>query len=105
MKRLKRLITFFANVGKEVYKEIRHNRNTHDQNSPVHCSDDRPKFRPKPVTVDVVIKTVLNLKNKNSCGADGISSRFLKDSIPVLAFYLTVIINTSIVTGLTPENW
>ena len=58
-----------------------------------------------PVSVETVINTVTNLSNKNSCGADGISSRFLKDSLPVLAFYLTVIINTSIVTGVVPEKW
>ena len=47
----------------------------------------------------------MKLKDKSACGADGISSRFLKDSLPILAFYLTFIINTSIVTGVVPIEW
>jgi len=51
------------------------------------------------------IDIVKNLMIKNSSGTDGISIRFLKDSLPVIAFYLTVIINTSIVTGIVPSEW
>ena len=45
------------------------------------------------------------MKNKHSHGSDGITVRFLKDSMSVLTFYRTVIINTSIVTGLVPTEW
>jgi len=48
---------------------------------------------------------VRNFKTTNSCGFDCISSRFLKDALPILAFYLTIIINTSIVTGIVPNEW
>ena len=65
----------------------------------------RHRFRPQPVSVETVVKTLMNMKNKNSSGMDGISIRFLKDSLPVLAFYLTVIINTSIITGVVPDKW
>ena len=98
---------FFANVGKNVFNETRESRplNVHpscplDVNPPI-----RPYFQPKPVQVKVVIDTILKLSNKQSFGSDGISSRFLKDSLPVLGFYLTVIVNTSIVTGVFPEMW
>ena len=101
---------FFANVGKKTFESV--------QSSNVRARITRviqqqrnerqglqSRFRPQPVSVETVFKTVMNLKNKNSSGFDGISIRFLKDSLPVLAFYLTVIINTSIVTGIVPEKW
>ena len=51
------------------------------------------------------MKTLVNLKNDNSYGEDGINGRFLKDSLSAIGFYLTVIINTSIVTGIFPDKW
>ena len=101
---------FFANVGKKTYESVRSStghghlpqinqqRNNMRQNL-------RHRFRPQPVSVDTVVNIVMDMKNKNSSGMDGISIRFLKDSLPVLAFYLTVIINTSIVTGVVPDKW
>lgn len=62
-------------------------------------------FRPYPVTVDTVILTVKQLRETNAIGADDISFRFMKDSLPVTAFYLTISINTSIVTGSYPSLW
>lgn len=99
--------SFFAEVGKNVFDEVCQRRDS-VRRSPLlseNLSLSNPPFRPKPVSVELVIKTVLNIKTKNSYGSDGISSRFLKDSLPVLAFYLTVIINTSIVTGKVPIKW
>lgn len=104
---------FFANVGRNVFEETQRSENSRARNLNSHfplSMENRPfiwhrKFRPQPVTVLTVIDIVKNLKNKNSSGADGISSRFLKDSLPVIAFYLTIIINTSIVTGIVPSEW
>ena len=45
------------------------------------------------------------LKIKNSYGQDGIAVRSLKDSLPVIALYLTIVINMSIVTGVFPFEW
>ena len=99
---------FFANVGKNVFEEIR-KQNLGNVNSSV---PNRPRveqvssyFRPQPVSVETVIKIIKRMKNKSSSGIDGINSRFLKDSLPVLAFYITIIINTSIVTGIFPSDW
>ena len=48
---------------------------------------------------------VKDLRDTDAVGIDGISLRFIRDSLPVMAFYYTVIVNTSIVTGKYPELW
>ena len=100
---------FFANVGKSVYEETRNNlgESNNPTNNPSASRNNRERnlFRPQPVSIDKVISTVKSLSNNSSYGDDGITGRFLKDSLPVTAFYLTIIINTSIVTGIFPEKW
>ena len=100
---------FFANVGKNVYQEITATIQVRED-SPIPLENNRlfsrrELFRPNPVDVGKVVKIVNSLKNTNSHGPDNIISRFLKDSMPVIGFYLTVIINTSIVTGKVPIEW
>jgi len=62
-------------------------------------------FRPQPVTVDIVVLTFKGLRETNAVGADDIAFQFIRDSLPVTAFYLTIAINTSIVTGQYPQLW
>ena len=105
-----KLNNFFASVGKNVFDNIQTELSSANSNHVNRLQISRLVesnclFRPQPVTVEKVIKTVLSLKTKKSYGHDGISSKFLKDSLPVLAYYLTVIINTSIVTGVFPDEW
>lgn len=94
---------FFANVGKRVYEEVMAGTQNIATNS-ITTFRERRLFRPSPVDVDKVINIVNSLKNPNSHGPDKITSRFLKDSMPVVGFYLTIIINTSIVTGEVPTE-
>ncbi len=63
------------------------------------------QFRPQPVNVNSVILTVKDLNNTRSAGSDGIQLNFIKDSLYASAFYLTIIINTSFVTGIFPNAW
>ena len=111
----KQFNNFFANVGKNTYKktqEILGIHNERDQQLTIRqptiiAADNNniPLFRPQPVAVEKVIKTINSLSNSNAFGIDGISTRFLKDSLFVIALYITVIINTSIVTGKYPSIW
>ena len=64
-----------------------------------------PSFRPQPVDIDTVILVFKDLNESNAFGSDGISSKYLKDALPVLIFYITVIVNTSIVTGVFAKLW
>ena len=45
------------------------------------------------------------MKKTNACGSDGITFKFIIDALYVLAFYITIIINTSIVTKCYPQQW
>lgn len=46
-----------------------------------------------------------DLIDSKAFGSDAISLRFIRDALPVISFYLAVIVNTYIVTGLYPGNW
>ena len=63
------------------------------------------KFRPQPVDINTLTLTIKHLKATNAIGSDGIPYRFLIDSLPILIFYILIIVNTSITTGVYPETW
>ena len=100
---------YFSKVGKEAFEKTQRSIDNQGQqylNHEYHNRNTREnKFRPKPVTVETVILIVMNLRETNSVGIDGISLRFVKDSLPIMAFYYTVVVNTSIVTGKFPMLW
>ena len=101
---------YFANVGRETYLKTRgpyENRenNINIANNERIRNDIRTKFRPQPVSVETVVSIVKNLRETKAIGIDGIGLRFIKDSLPVMAFYYTIIVNTSIATGKYPELW
>ena len=100
---------FFANVGQKTYERTQERLNEENRvfqhNVSPNVAENVPLFRPKPVTVETVILKVKQLKDSNAFGNDGFASRFIKDSIHSIAFYLTLIVNTSIITGLYPDIW
>ena len=69
------------------------------------CSRSEETFRPKPVDTNTIILTIKSLNETRSIGSDGIALKFIKDALCIVAFYLTCIINTSIVTGVFPQAW
>ena len=101
---------FFANVGKNTFEStqisLHGNTTRNSQPDPPYStvSTNNP-FKPQPVDTNTVILTVKHLRNTKSYGSDNISLRFIKDSLFMIAFYLTHIINTSIVTGVFPNAW
>ncbi len=62
-------------------------------------------FRPQPIDIQTVILTTKSLNESRPFVSDGISPKFIKDSLYVTAYYLTCIINTSIITGMFPFSW
>ncbi len=67
--------------------------------------DDTSAFvRPQPVDVSKVVLTIEHLQETQSFGSGGISLRFIKDSLPVTALYLTLLISTSTVTVTFPRH-
>ena len=49
-----------------------------------------------------VIRIINELKPKNSCGHDGLSSKLVKDLKNEIALHLSIMINTSIESGHVP---
>ena len=99
---------YFANVGKNTFEKSQDNVLNINQLADVHpllASNINNNFRPQPVDIDTLILTIKHLKITNSYGSDGISYRFLIDSLPVMVLYILVIINSSIVTGCYPALW
>ena len=104
---------FFAKVGKETYRKTQESTTTIENNldtctnHSVRASFQQglPLFRPIPVSVDVVILTFKRLKETNAVGSDNLEYRFIRDSLPVTAFYITIIVNTSIVTRIYATMW
>ena len=98
---------FFSNVGKETFRRTQEslNNTTNNRRARVEPNLALPLFRPTPVSVDIVILTFKRLKETNAIGSDDLAYHFIRDSLPVTAFYITVIVNTSIVTGLYATLW
>lgn len=98
----------FANVGRKTFEKTQeaiHGGNVLNLDNANAILEDNSIFRPQPVNVETIILTIKCLKNTNSVGSDGVPLKFIKDSLYVTAFYLTCIINTSIVTGIFPNSW
>ena len=99
---------YFASVGETAYRKSQEgidNSILHelDNNDNLQTPPGSPKFRPQPVDVSAVILIFKELHRTNSVGSDAIPYKYLKDALPVLCFYITVIVNTSIVTASFPK--
>ncbi len=98
---------FFVNVRERTFQTTQNNLNDASQScdNPQHYVTHEHFFRPRPVDINTVILTIKHLKKTTSAGSDGITLRYLQDSLPVTIPYITTIINTSIVTGKFPTLW
>ena len=101
---------FFADVGKKTYEKTqveltRNNIIPQNEIKNISNQGELMNFKPTPVDCETVILIIKNLKESNACGSDGISLRFIRDSLFIIAFYVTVIVNTSIVTNSYPDLW
>ena len=102
-------MNFFSDVGRKTYEktqeELAQNHIPPVMNRTFENHIHSSHFKPSPVDCDTVILTIKHLNDSKAWGSDGIPLRFIKDSLFVIAFYLSVIINTSIVTNTFPELW
>ena len=62
-------------------------------------------FKPSPVDCETVVLVISSLKDSSAYGSDGIQLRFINDTLYLILFYITIIVNTSIVTNVYPEPW
>ena len=61
-------------------------------------------FRLQPTDIPTVINIINILINTSSYGNEKIPCKYIKDANEIIALYITVIGNTSIVTGIVPEQ-
>ena len=97
---------FCANVGRKTFEETQLNNSSGlATTAPDEITEPNSLFRPEPIDWQTLVLTMAGMNSSGACGSDGIPLRFLNDSLPVIVFYLTTIMNTSIVTGIFPTAW
>lgn len=107
---------FFAKVGEKTYKEVTISNPTETStienkssyiksNSHTYSNKTRNTWKPEPVTETQIIKAISKMKNTKAMGHDQIALQYIKHSLPVTIQYITLIINTSIVTKIFPKSW
>ena len=102
---------YFSNVGRVAFEKSQQNLDRNStlellrNESDIVSENFNDFFRPQPVDVETVILVVKELNDTKAYGSDLISLRFIRDALPIIVFYLTVIVNTSIVTCLYPSDW
>ena len=98
---------YFASVGELAFQKSQEGLDINEQRATSRsntCYNFLP-FRPQPVDINTVILVFKELNDTNAFGSDGIPFSYLKDALPVLIYYIFIIINTSIVTGIFPKSW
>jgi len=91
----------FSNVGPSLASEIPPvSIDFSDYINPVSYA-----FTLTETSIDTVLKLINSLPLNKACGLDGISCRLLKEAAPIVAPFLTHIINLSITTGIFPDEW
>ena len=98
---------FFAEVGRKTFEKTQEELSNRIPIERGHATRNSNfnDFKPKPVDCNTVILVIKNLKDTNAFGSDGICLRFIRDGLYIIAFYLTIIVNTSIVTNAYPDLW
>lgn len=66
---------------------------------------DKTKLSIPPVNGDYVLKSLASLDSHKATGLDGLTSKILKISAPVISSHLTTIFNQSIESGIFPSKW
>ena len=91
---------YFTGVGEQFASGISPSINTFDHYLKGKSYDKTFYFNP---TDHIEIEQIItSLKNKRSCGHDGISSQFLKDIKVEVSEGIAIVINKSLATGVVP---
>ena len=94
------LNSYFAEIGNKLSETIGHS-NVSFESYLTNPSNEIFAFQP--ITPETVENVIENLQPKNSCAADGISSKLLKKLKPHICRPLSFLINQSFETGCFPN--
>ena len=93
---------FFANIGNNLSKSIAYNGS---KNVTTFLKQSvLSSFHFSLVEHTDVMKTIMELAPKSSCGRDGISTKMLRQIADVIIIPVTIIINQSLSTGIFPDR-
>ena len=96
--------SFFATVGSNIAADLREDvagRLPHPRPPTVVAA----AFKPHPVTLAELGRTIRDMNSSGAVGRDGVSLSEIKRCLPVLGPHLLRIVNTSIVSCVFPESW
>ena len=95
---------FFSTVGSNIAAELKDDATvtTLHPKPPVVVAG---AFKPRPITLPELSRTIAAMNSSGAVGLDGVSLSVVKRCLPVLAPHLLRIVNTSIVTCAFPESW
>ena len=98
----------FATIGENTFEKSQESPvdpNLLKNNQSPLLTNNLNKFRPQSIDIGNLILIIKSLKATNSYGSDGIPFRFLINSLPVTVYYILIIVNTPIVTGVHLDLW
>lgn len=99
-----RFNTFFSGVAEEIIRDLKQS-----DIDPINILPDNNVSSPnkslfmEPVTVDEIMLTVRSLNNSNSLDVYNLNSKLIKNSIDIIAYPLTQLINTCFSKGIFPD--
>ena len=104
--------TFFATAREKMYNDVKQKHQTnlfemqtkHERTHP-RITRKSSLWSPQPVQAADVILAISKLKNTKSTGHYQINLQYVKESLMVTIPYITLIINTSIVTKVFPNPY
>lgn len=92
---------FYSNIGSDLAKKIPTSKKTFSDYLDTHI---RNSIYFAPTDENEIETIVKNLKNKKSCGFDGISNILLKGIITQIKFPLSIVFNRSLEEGIFPYD-
>ena len=93
--------TYFNEIGINLASNVKQSSNSPETHLP-NCNS---QFQMQNASVIDVHKILSSIDVSKSTGHDGISNKLLKDSADIIAYSLTLIFNTSINTGIFPNDF
>lgn len=91
---------YFSSVGSEQAKQIPQNTSANHENSPLNPQT----IFLTPTTENEISRIILNLKSKSSSSHDYITTKHLKQLLPIIKAPLTILFNRCLTEGYFPNS-
>ena len=95
---------YFTNIGPEYARAIPPSKHRHQDYLNNHNASNSNSIFLSPTNSAEIVKLIINMKPKSSCGIDKLSSKILKLIAHSIANPLATLLNRSLVEGLVPDS-